>query len=88
MRKQLKAAAPDGIDVYFDNVGGDHLEAALELLQRRRTRGALRRHPDYNATERVAGPANMSNIVTRGLTLHGLHRRQPLPALPRRSPRR
>src|SRR5207244_961052 len=27
--EQLRRAAPDGIDVYFDNVGGDHLEAAL-----------------------------------------------------------
>ena len=31
--KQLAAAAPDGIDVYFDNVGGDHLDAALALAR-------------------------------------------------------
>ena len=30
--EQLKEAAPDGIDVYFDNVGGDHLEAAISSL--------------------------------------------------------
>ena len=30
MREKLGAAAPDGIDLYFDNVGGDHLDAALE----------------------------------------------------------
>jgi NADPH-dependent curcumin reductase CurA len=30
MREKLAAAAPDGIDLYFDNVGGDHLDAALE----------------------------------------------------------
>ena len=29
----LRAAAPDGIDVYFDNVGGDHLEAAIGSLR-------------------------------------------------------
>ena len=28
VRESLRAAAPDGVDVYFDNVGGDHLEAA------------------------------------------------------------
>ena len=31
--KQLAAAAPTGIDVYFDNVGGDHLDAALALAR-------------------------------------------------------
>lgn len=30
--EQLRAAAPEGIDVYFDNVGGDHLEAAISAL--------------------------------------------------------
>ncbi|MCL6740949.1 NADP-dependent oxidoreductase [Sphingomonas sp. RB56-2] len=32
--KQLAGAAPDGIDVYFDNVGGDHLDAALALARK------------------------------------------------------
>ena len=32
--KSLAAAAPEGIDVYFDNVGGDHLDAALALARR------------------------------------------------------
>jgi NADPH-dependent curcumin reductase CurA len=32
--KSLAAAAPDGIDVYFDNVGGDHLDAALAHARR------------------------------------------------------
>jgi NADPH-dependent curcumin reductase CurA len=31
--KRLAAAAPEGIDVYFDNVGGDHLDAALALAR-------------------------------------------------------
>ena len=31
--KGLAAAAPDGIDVYFDNVGGDHLDAALAVAR-------------------------------------------------------
>ncbi|MGI8611598.1 MAG: NADP-dependent oxidoreductase [Sphingomicrobium sp.] len=32
--KSLAAAAPDGIDIYFDNVGGDHLDAALAVARR------------------------------------------------------
>lgn len=71
IRKQLRAAAPDGIDVYFDNVGGDHLEAALDSFNddgRAALCGAI---VGYNATERVPGPSNMSNIITRSLTLRG-----------------
>ncbi|WP_105565859.1 NADP-dependent oxidoreductase [Microbacterium halophytorum] len=71
VRDQLAAAAPDGIDVFFDNVGGDHLEAALEAFNdggRAALCGAI---VGYNTTDRVAGPDNMANIITRGLTLQG-----------------
>lgn len=71
VRGQLAAAAPDGIDVFFDNVGGDHLEAALDAFNtggRAALCGAISR---YNATERAAGPDNMSNMITRGLRLEG-----------------
>ena len=67
---QLATAAPDGIDVYFDNVGGDHLTAALGAFNdggRAAICGAISL---YNAGEDV-GVRNMSNIVTRGLTLKG-----------------
>lgn len=68
---QLAQAAPDGIDVYFDNVGGDHLEAALAAFNdggRAALCGAI---SQYNETGPAAGPRNMANIVTRGLTLQG-----------------
>ena len=70
LRGQLAAAAPNGIDVYFDNVGGDHLTAALGALNdggRAALCGAISL---YNADSDV-GVRNMSNIVTRGLTLKG-----------------
>ena len=69
--RQLRAAAPDGIDVYFDNVGGDHLEAALAAFNdggRAALCGAISL---YNSTEAPAGPRHVSNIITRGLTLKG-----------------
>src|SRR4051794_2219592 len=50
VREQLRAAAPDGIDVYFDNVGGDHLEAAISAARtfgRFAVCGAI---SSYNAT--------------------------------------
>jgi len=68
---QLASAAPGGIDVYFDNVGGEHLEAALSTFNdggRAAMCGAISL---YNATDAPAGPNNLSNIVTRGLTLTG-----------------
>lgn len=71
VRTQLRAIAGDGIDVYFDNVGGDHLEAALDVMRdggRAALCGAI---AAYNATERTPGPDNMANIITRGLTLKG-----------------
>jgi NADPH-dependent curcumin reductase CurA len=71
VRRQLRDAAPDGIDVYFDNVGGDHLEAALDSFNdggRAALCGAI---AQYNATSRTPGPSNMANIITRGLTLRG-----------------
>ncbi|MFP3962775.1 NADP-dependent oxidoreductase [Actinomadura fulvescens] len=68
---QLRAAAPDGIDVYFDNVGGDHLRAALAVLRtdgRIAMCGAI---SQYNATEPVPGPDNLFLAVGKRLTLRG-----------------
>ena len=71
VRGQLAKAAPEGIDVFYDNVGGEHLEAALSEFNdggRAALCGAI---SSYNATEAPEGPKNMSNMVTRGLRLQG-----------------
>jgi NADPH-dependent curcumin reductase CurA len=71
VREQLAAAAPDGIDVYFDNVGGEHLEAALGVLNvhgRVALCGAI---AQYNATEAPAGPRNLALAIGKRLTLRG-----------------
>ncbi len=71
VRELLAAAAPDGIDVFFDNVGGDHLEAALDMFNpggRAALCGAI---AGYNTTGRKAGPDNMANMITRSLNLRG-----------------
>ena len=71
VRAELAQAAPDGIDVYFDNVGGDHLEAALDALRpfgRVAMCGAISL---YNATELPPGPPNIVNVVRKRLTLRG-----------------
>ncbi len=67
----LSQAAPDGIDVYFDNVGGEHLEAALASLRdfgRVAMCGAI---SVYNATELPPGPRNIPQVVRRRLMLRG-----------------
>lgn len=69
--EQLRQAAPEGIDVYFDNVGGDHLEAALFVLRdfgRVALCGAISM---YNATELPPGPRNLALAVRSRLTLRG-----------------
>ena len=49
--KGLSAAAPDGIDVYFDNVGGDHLDAALALARNNARFAICGMIEGYNARE-------------------------------------
>ena len=71
VRGQLAAAAPEGIDVYFDNVGGEHLEAALDVLNRNGRVAMCGAISQYNATEPVPGPRNLGNAVGKRLTLRG-----------------
>jgi NADPH-dependent curcumin reductase CurA len=66
-----REALAEGIDVYFDNVGGDHLEAALAAMRNGGRAALCGAIAGYNATERVPGPDNMMNIISRGLTLQG-----------------
>ncbi len=68
---QLGGAAPDGIDVYFDNVGGEHLEAAIGALRPFGRIAACGSISGYNATEPPPGPHNMSFIVGKRLTMRG-----------------
>lgn len=67
----LRSAAPDGIDVYFDNVGGEHLEAAIGRLSRFGRVAMCGAISQYNATEPPAGPRNLALAIGKGLTLRG-----------------
>ncbi|UYY82539.1 NADP-dependent oxidoreductase [Arthrobacter sp. YA7-1] len=70
--EQLREAAGErGIDVYFDNVGGEHLEAALAVLTvggRVAMCGAI---SQYNSTEPTPGPRNLAVAIGKQLTLRG-----------------
>ncbi len=69
--EQLREAAPDGIDVYFDNVGADHLEAAIERLNNGGRIAMCGAIAAYNATEPPCAPRNLFLAVGKRLTMRG-----------------
>lgn len=68
---QLRAAMPEGVDAYFDNVGGDHLEAAISALRPHGRVAACGGISNYNAETPPPGPRNMIQIVGKRLTIRG-----------------
>jgi hypothetical protein len=70
--EQLNLAAPDGIDVYFDNVGGETLEAALSALRVHGRIVACGGISGYNEGKPRPGPSNLFNMITKRLTMKGL----------------
>jgi NADPH-dependent curcumin reductase CurA len=68
---ETQAALREGIDVYFDNVGGATLEAAIGALRRRGRIVACGAISQYNATEPQPGPRNLFMVVTKRLRLEG-----------------
>lgn len=67
----LADAAPDGIDVYYDNVGGDHLEAAIGRLREHGRVAVCGMISQYNNTEPSPGPRNLTQLITNRLTIRG-----------------
>jgi len=70
--EQLKVEAPDGIDVYFDNVGGETLEAALSAIRVHGRIIACGGISGYNEDKPHPGPSNLFNITTKRLTMRGM----------------
>lgn len=67
----LREAAPEGLDIYFDNVGAEHLQSALMHMRpfgRIPLCGAI---AQYNDTEPRPGPNNLAMAIGLGLTLKG-----------------
>jgi len=70
--KALKAAAPDGIDVYFDNVGGDILEACLFQMNLRGRIACCGAVSHYDGAPQPHGPRGVPGlIVVKRLRLEG-----------------
>ena len=69
--KALREHAPDGIDVYFDNVGGDILDAALANLRMHARVVICGAISQYNSTGPVAGPKNYMSLLVNRARMEG-----------------
>lgn len=69
--ESLQQHCPDGIDVYFENVGGEILDAVLSLINLRARIVLCGLISQYNATEPVPGPYNFVNILIKRAKLEG-----------------
>jgi NADPH-dependent curcumin reductase CurA len=70
--EQLHQAAPEGIDVYFDNVGGEHLEAAIDAINLHGRIAVCGMISQYNATEATPAPRNLAQVIAKRFTIRGL----------------
>ncbi|MFJ2819642.1 NADP-dependent oxidoreductase [Streptomyces toxytricini] len=68
----LAQAAPDGIDVYVDNVGGDHLEGAVGALREFGRIAWVGAVSTYNGDRSPAAPRNLFEVVHKSLRLEGV----------------
>ena len=68
---ELKQHCPDGIDIYFENVGGVHLEAALSLMNMHGRIPLCGMIAHYNDVEPTPGPKNLSTAIGKRLKLQG-----------------
>lgn len=78
----LAQACPDEIDLYFDNVGGETLEAALNLMKYRGRIvicGGISQYADFAGAR---GPANFMSVVTHSLHIHGFTMRDYMHRVP------
>jgi NADPH-dependent curcumin reductase len=72
VRRELRASAPKGVDVYFDNVGGEILDAVLTNLARGARIVICGAVSQYNATEGVRGPSNYLALLVARASMTGM----------------
>lgn len=80
--EQLRAAAPNGIDVYFDNVGGETLDAALGLIKRHGRIVLCGGISQYGDMDGVRGPSNYLQLVAQSARMQGFTMRDYLDRIP------
>lgn len=71
LRAELAEKFPKGIDVYFENVGGEHLQAVLDVMNVKGRIAVCGMISQYNASEPVPGPTNLTQIIGKDITMRG-----------------
>ena len=71
VKAELRRLIPDGMDVYFDNVGGEILDACLTRLARGARIVICGAISQYNTTERPKGPSNYMNLLVARASMTG-----------------
>jgi hypothetical protein len=72
LKKQLRQHAPEGVDVYFDNVGGDILDAVLTQIRRHARIVICGAISQYNNTAPVKGPSNYLSLLVNRARMEGM----------------
>jgi len=80
--EQLAVAAPNGIDVYFDNVGGETLNAALGLINRHGRIVVCGGISQYGDMDSVRGPSNYLQLVAQSARMQGFTMRDYIDRIP------
>ncbi|OED42639.1 NADP-dependent oxidoreductase [Endozoicomonas sp. (ex Bugula neritina AB1)] len=71
LQADIAKACPNGVDVYFENVGGDHLESVLNVMNDHGRIAVCGMIDQYNATAPVPGPSNLAQIIVKKLKIEG-----------------
>ncbi|MBV7327046.1 NADP-dependent oxidoreductase [Chloroflexi bacterium TSY] len=71
LTKEVAQYCPDGIDIYFENVGGQHLVTALTLMNNHGRIPVCGMISQYNATDPVPGPSNLGTIIGKRIKMQG-----------------
>lgn len=68
---QVRQACPEGVDVFYDNVGGDVLQAAVESMNKFGRIVLCGQIAAYNDSRPVPGPTNMMRLIYGSITMQG-----------------